>query len=63
MKSIKKDIPWMVTLPEASTMSGIPYHHLRQLVQRGELPAYKAGNRVYVNVEELKETIRTKPMR
>ena len=62
MKTVKKETPWMVTLPEASKMSGIPYHHLRKLVLNGELPAYKAGNRVYVNVDELKEAIRTKPL-
>ena len=58
----KNETPWMVTLPTASKMSGIPYHWLRELVKKGELPAYKAGDRNYVNVEELKEVLKTVKM-
>lgn len=52
--------PWMVTLPNASKITGIPYGHLRKLVLSGELPTYRAGDRYYVWIEELRNVLSTK---
>ena len=62
-KSETNQVPWMCTLPAAADMSRLPLYWLRKLVQKGELPCYKAGDRIYINVDELKEVIKTTRMR
>lgn len=50
--------PWMVTLPKASRITGIPTSRLRVLIKSGELKSYRAGDRYYVWVDDLKEVLR-----
>ena len=50
--------PWMVTLPKASKMTGIPIGHLRKIIKNGELKYYRAGDRYYVWVKDLEDALR-----
>lgn len=52
-----KNVPWMVTLPKASKISGIPVGHLRKIIKSGKLGYYRAGDRYYIRVEELKDVL------
>lgn len=56
-KSKKSGTPWMVTIPEATKLSGIPECHLRKLIKEEKLPYYRAGTRYYIDVNNLKEVL------
>lgn len=51
--------PWMITLPKASKMSGIPVGHLRKMIKAGDLKYFRAGDRYYIWVEDLREALRS----
>lgn len=56
-KSVNLGTPWMVTVPEATKISGIPECHLRKLIKEGILPYYRAGTRYYIDVNNLKDVL------
>lgn len=45
------------TIRQTARNAGLPEHHLRQLVKRGECPGFYAGTRFYVNVDALTEQL------
>lgn len=45
------------TIRQTARNTGLPEHHLRQLVKRHECPGFYAGTRFYVNVDALTEQL------
>ena len=56
LRKIAKEhgVPYMVTLPDAALITGIPAHHYRSLIHAGKIPYYKCGDRYYVSFDALK---------
>ena len=55
--------PWMVTIPKASKLTGIPACEIRKLCKTGGISCYRAGNRYYVWIEEIKALLMGKTRR
>lgn len=50
-------MPEYKTIRQTARQTGLPEHHLRQLVKRGECPGFYAGTRFYVNIDALIEQL------
>lgn len=56
--AVSNDTPWMITLPQAAKLTGLSLDHIRKLVKSDALPYYRAGDRYYVWVEDLRTVLR-----
>lgn len=50
-------LPVMLTIKEASRITGLPDKRLRKMIHAGEVAYYRAGSRYYLNAESLRECL------
>lgn len=55
VKSETQSLPMMLTLKEASKVSGLSYEGLRRLCIEGKLVHVRIGRKIFVNQDKMKE--------
>lgn len=53
-KKTMPEMPVMLTIREASRLTGLPDKRLRKMILAGEVAYYRAGSRYYLNADSLR---------
>lgn len=53
MNTTTNDCPQMLTLRQASDLSGLSYHTLRRLCQEGRIVHFRTGSKFLINYPKL----------
>ena len=57
------DLPYYITINQASKMCGLPYSRIRKLIDDGDLEYYMAESRYYIDAHDLKSALKKSKQR
>ncbi len=52
------DLPYYITINQASKMCGLPYSRVRKLIDDGDLEYFMAESRYYIDAHDLKAALK-----
>ena len=56
--STDAEIPYYVTITQASKMCGLPYTRIRKMIDEGNLEYFMAESRYYIDTKDLKSALK-----